>query len=260
MQKKKTFFPIVGTFLVLCIILFVLSKQGVFRSVPFINSIFAPLQQFIFTNSQKIVHNSKSDEKSENIMEQMVQYKKLQEDMAALRDQFQTTTIPAVTLLPAHIVGEPGFIPGIASIEEFVIDKGSIDGVKKGMVVVYKNNMLGNISQTTRHFSQVIVISNRAVSFPAKTLNTNAQGVIKGQGSGDMLLDNVVLNQTLKQHDIVETSGDMDIQGSGNPPDLIVGKITGIEKDPSALFQRAHVVSAVDLTKLSIVFVLEIRN
>lgn len=70
-----------------------------------------------------------------------------------------------------------------------------------------------------------------------------------------MILDNVLLSETLKVGDVVLTNGDIDQNGKGLPPDLIVGKITSVDKNPSALFQKADVVSFVDFSKLSTLFV-----
>jgi cell shape-determining protein MreC len=55
---------------------------------------------------------------------------------------------------------------------------------------------------------------------------------------------------------LVLTNGDVGLNGSGFPPDLIVGKITSIEKKPSALFQKAEVESFLDFSKITAVFVI----
>lgn len=257
MRKNKAFYPIVGILLVISLLFFILAKQGVLRSIPFITVVMAPFQRGFFNTAQHLANTTSETQlqkENKDLIQKLVQFKRLEQDNAALRDQFQTTKIPSEHLLPAHIVGEPGFVPDM--IETIIIDKGSDDGVKEGMVLVYKDNLLGNVTKTTNGFSQVAVISNSAISFSAKTLQTNALGVIKGQGSGDILLDNVVLDQTLKKNDIVVTNGDIDVHGRGYPADLIVGKITGVQKDPSALFQKANISSLVDITKLSLVFVL----
>lgn len=264
MQRRKKNFPIVIFLIIVSLTLLFLSKQGILSSVPFINSMLAPLQRGIFMTTQQIVHHNNTtaqlQEENNTTVQAAVQYKKLQEDIVAFRDQFGTTKIPPSHLVPAHIIGEPGFIPGKTAVEEIIIDQGMRAGIKPDMAVVYKNNLVGKVVKTTNNFSQVLVVSNKAISFSAKTLTTNALGVIKGQGNGDMLLDNVLLNQNLKVNDIVMVNGSQNMQGEGYPANLIVGKITGIEKDPSALFQKASVASFSDITKLPMVFVLKITN
>ncbi len=256
-KTKKAFYPFLGIFLFFSLIFFILSKFGIVQSLPFINSMIAPFQKEVFIGAQHVTNNASEtqlQQENKNIVQKFVQYKRIEQDNAALRDQFQIGKIQAKHLLPAHIVGEPGFVTDM--IEHIIIDRGSDDGVKEGMVIVYKDNLLGKVIKTTSGFSQVAVISNDDISFSAKTLQTNALGVIKGQGSGTIIFDNILLNQTLKKNDLVVTNGDIDINGSGYPPDLIVGKVTGIQKIPSALFQKANISSLVDITKLSMVFVM----
>ncbi|HZJ18567.1 MAG TPA: rod shape-determining protein MreC, partial [Patescibacteria group bacterium] len=69
-------------------------------------------------------------------------------------------------------------------------------------------------------------------------------------------LDNVLLSENLKKGDIILTKGDIDQEENGYPPDLIIGKIISVDKSPSALFQKADVVSLVDLSKLTTVFII----
>ena len=71
-----------------------------------------------------------------------------------------------------------------------------------------------------------------------------------------MVLDNVVLSDTIENTDLVETKGDVDANGNGYPPHLIVGKILSVNKKTSALFQSALVGSLVDVSKLDVVFVM----
>jgi rod shape-determining protein MreC len=98
-------------------------------------------------------------------------------------------------------------------------------------------------------------LTNSTSLFTAKTLNTQAQGVVKGQGGGGVVLDNVVLSESLKKDDLVLTNGDINTQNSGFPPDLTVGKIISVSKNPSDLFQKADIQPLIDLESLEKVFV-----
>ena len=71
-----------------------------------------------------------------------------------------------------------------------------------------------------------------------------------------MTLDNVLLSENIKVGDIVTTKGDITLKRIGYPPDLIVGKIMSVDKNPSSLFQKARVESFVNLNKLYMVFIL----
>lgn len=172
----------------------------------------------------------------------------------ALRDQFSTTSISSSSLIPAKVVGSPGFIPGITNPAYLIIDKGARDGLRAGDAVVYQNNFVGKIVSLSNDFSKVeITIS--LDSFTAKVIGEKeATGVIKGKGN-ILILDNILLSENLKKDQLVLTKGDIGQNGVGIPPDLVVGKIISIEKKSSNLFQRAEVESFLDFKNLSTVFV-----
>src|SRR5205807_1878168 len=141
------FFPISIFLLFVSLVIFFLSKQGILSSLPLINSMFAPLQHGVFVTTQHVLHSDNTivhlQEEHSNRVQAVGAYKKLQEDNVALRDQFGTLVIPPSHVVPAHIVGEPGFIPGKTAVEEIIIDQGMSAGIKQDMVVVYKNNLIG---------------------------------------------------------------------------------------------------------------------
>ncbi|HEX8931721.1 MAG TPA: rod shape-determining protein MreC, partial [Patescibacteria group bacterium] len=136
-----------------------------------------------------------------------------------------------------------------------IIDKGASDNVKMGGVVIYKNNLLGKVVQVESHLSVVNLITQKDTSFTAQSSKTSATGVIYS-GSGELILDKVVLSDALEKDDLVVTKGDIDSTGSGFPPGLVVGKIVSVSKRASALFQAAEVRSLTDFSQLRIVFVI----
>ena len=156
--------------------------------------------------------------------------------------------------MPSKIVGAPGFIPGVTTPANFILDKGAKDNVEVGDSVVVKNNLIGKVSKVSSRLSKVDVITNSSIVLSAKTIS-GAIGVVKGGASDKITLDNVLPSQNLKIDELVLTKGDVDIAGSGIPADLVIGKIQSIEKVPTNIFQRAEVKSLINLTKLSIVFI-----
>ena len=184
----------------------------------------------------------------------LVNQDKLQKENAAFLSQFQTQDVQTVSLLPAKIVGAPGFIPGITTPSNLILDKGAKNNVSVGDSVIVENNLVGKISKVTSYLSKVDVVTNSSVVFSAKTIG-GAIGVVKGGGGDKITLDNVLTSQNLKINELVLTKGDVDIDGAGIPADLVVGKIQSIEKVPTDIFQRAEVKSLIDFTKQSIVFI-----
>ena len=260
MQKGKKYFSVFISFLVLSAIIFGLSKTNIFFTpASIVSSIFSPIQSnfWHFTIGIKSYNKSNLKDENLNLTNKIKDYQKLKEQNKSLLDQFQTINPKSSTLLPAEVVGAPSFIPGLSYPENLIINKGSKDNLKTGFAVVFKDNLIGKIGIVTPNLSQVILITNNESSFTAVTgIDKNVLGVLKGESGGEMVLDNVLLSENLKNGDLVLTSGNVNLDKIGFPPDLIVGKIISVEKSPSALFQKAQVEGLVDVTKLSTVFVI----
>lgn len=259
MQKKTYLLPytLIVLSLIFCI-LFISSKGwlGFFE-----NSL-----QVTFLSLGRSLHplTPAPKEKQETLQEENIrlsqevaQKQLLENDNKALRDQFENTTFPTTSLLPARVVGQPQTIPNLSFPEELIIDKGRKAGVSQGVIVVVKDNAIGQVTQSSDYFSKVQLVSSKQFALSGKDSTTGAVGVIKGIGNGEMVLDAVLLSDTLSVGDIVVSQGSQDITGKGFPPNILIGKITGVEKNPSSLFQRARIVPLLALQKLSLVFVLK---
>jgi len=236
-----------------------LSSFGVLK-ISFLEKFFSPIQSVTYSLFHKLPFVADDESlkklKDENIelTKKLLDQKKLQSENAALKDQFETSNPRSQNLLHGKVIGAPSFIPGISFPTVFIIDKGEKDGVKNNQAVVFKDALIGRVEKTTKYLSKVILLSNSSFSFTAKT-ERGALGIIKREGNGEITLNNVLLSEDLKKDDLVYTRGDLDEEGIGIPEDLIIGKIESIEKESSALFQKAKVRSMIDFTKLFNVFV-----
>lgn len=265
MRKKENFFLAFFVFLFLSILVFGLSKTGILSPVtsvfqkvisPFSQSSYNLFNSFEFLGTNSKIKKLKNE--NLNLASKLSDQKKLERENMALSDQFQTNYPRSSSLLSANIVGAPGFIPGFSVPETLIIDRGTSDGVKLGDAVVFKNNLVGKITNINNYFSQVTLVTNTNSSFTTKTSSQNlVLGVVKGQGGGQILLDNVLLSDTINVGDLVMTNGDTNINGGGYPPDLVVGKVISVDKRPSELFQRAQVQSFLEFSKLTTVFIMK---
>jgi rod shape-determining protein MreC len=261
-MRKSSFTSYFLVFFVLSLLILGAAKSGLLNPLDaFFKDIFAPFQALTYQTFVKITDFGQNSQiaslKAQNLalIKQLVDKNKLVGDNKALRDQFQTVSPKSTNLVPADVVGAPGFIPDLSVPEVLILDRGANDGVKVGDAVVYENNLVGKITQVTANLASITLLTNSSSLFTVKTLETQAQGVVKGQGGGKVILDNVVLSDSLKKDDLVLTKGDVNIQNSGFPPDLTVGKITSISKNPSDLFQKAEIQTLVDFSNLEKVFV-----
>lgn len=252
MQKRKGFFT---TFLILTVIsvfLIILSGLGYLNGFTgFLENLTVPVQRttfgFLHSKRNDTEEISKLKEENGKLLSQIIDQKELQKENNALRDQFQETSIPSRKLLLATIVG--------SFDNQIMIDKGTNENLKTGDIVIVKNNLIGKISKVSEHTSAVDLINGEKISITAKTFQSEAIGIVKGQG-GNIVIENVVLSDKLKKDDIVVTKGDVDSSGNGFPPGLVIGKIATVNRKASNLFQSAEIESFLNFDKLEKVFVI----
>ncbi|MGI8420150.1 MAG: rod shape-determining protein MreC [Candidatus Levyibacteriota bacterium] len=251
MKGTRTIFSVFFICIILSLVILLFFQNPLTGALQ---SIILPLQRWTFTSVTQPVPTqlpSQQQLQQENnvLRTQLAHMQEIENDNKALHDQFRITTPAPKSLVPANIIG--------MNDDMMLLDKGSADNMKQNAIVVFKENLIGKITQTTPHISVVTLITNPAISFTAKTTKTNAIGVIKPQGGNSTVLDNVVLSAKLAKNDVIVTKGDLDNKGDGYPPNLIVGKIISINKKASNLFQSAKVESLVNFSNLHIVFVME---
>ncbi len=259
-MKKKTGF-LSAFFVVVClgILILVLSFFGNLKSLSsFLEKETSVIQSIAFGIFQKLPFISQDlkfkelKDENLNLLSKIADYERLKKENSALSDQFQISYPPSAQLLKADIVGAASFIPGVSAPNKLIINKGLNDNLKVGMTVIIENNLVGIISKTSTNLSEVEIVNSPEFSFTAKT-QSGVIGIIKG--GGNLILDNVLLSEKISPGEIVLTKGNVNNDGIGIPPDLVIGKIVSVENKPSDLFQKASIESSVNFVNLSTVFV-----
>lgn len=259
MRRRENFWSTFLTVSILCIVILILSFSG---RINFLSSFLekgtSAIQAVTFRIFQKLPFVSedekirKLEETNLDLLSRVADFEKLKRENQALTDQFQTSYPRNAQLLKADVIGAPGFIPGVSVPNILILNKGTKDNVRKGCAVVVKNNLIGVVSQVSENLSKVDTINSSSFSFTAKIAN-GAVGVVGRESA--LTLDNILLSENIKDGELVLTEGNMGDNGIGILPDLVVGKITSVEKNPSDLFQKAKVESFVNFSSLTSVFV-----
>jgi rod shape-determining protein MreC len=133
-----------------------------------------------------------------------------------------------------------------------VINRGSNDGIRRGMPVVANQGLIGRIDAVIADAAGVQLITDRASWINVRLLNADTDAVLVGSVTGDVSLDMISQDATVEAGDLILTSG----LGGGYPPDLIIGQVVSIRSLDVELFQQAVVQPSVDFTRLEIVLVI----
>lgn len=113
----------------------------------------------------------------------------------------------------------------------FIIDKGSVEGIRPEMGVVGEGAVAGIVYLTGSHYSLVIPIINSKSSISCRIRNANYFGYLEWDGTDPLYatLTEIPRYAKVKPGDIVETSGYSGIF----PPGIFVGKVSSVRPSPN---------------------------
>lgn len=133
------------------------------------------------------------------------------------------------------------------------IDKGSRDGILKGMPVVSGGGVVGRIYSTSAKTSDVLVYTDPNFTLPVRSERSRARAKVVGQGA----LAAPMLSQASRTDDFVEGDSLITTGTDGIfPAGLAVGRLTGHLRPAAGMFQGGRVTPTVDLNRLEEVLVL----
>ena len=133
-----------------------------------------------------------------------------------------------------------------------IINRGSNDGVLRGMPVVTDQGLVGRVDAVIADAARVQLITDAASNVNIRLQNAETDASLVGSVTGDIRLDLIPQDVTIEVGDLVLTSG----LGGGYPPDLIVGQVVNIRSRDFDLFQQATVQPVVDFNGLEFVLVI----
>ena len=133
-----------------------------------------------------------------------------------------------------------------------IINRGSDDGIRRGMPVVTNQGLVGRIDAVIADGARVQLVSDPGSAINVRLQNAETDAVLLGSLTGDLSLDMISQDAAVEGGELVLTSG----LGGGYPPDLIVGQVATVRSLEYELFQQASVQPAVDFGRLEIVLVI----
>jgi rod shape-determining protein MreC len=147
---------------------------------------------------------------------------------------------------------------GVSNFEwTITIDKGSSDGIADEMPVVAAAGLVGHVVRVTPGSSVVELIIDPE-SFVAGRLDGSGEtGLLEGEGDGDLRMSQVEADIQVLPDERVVTAGYRfgGVAESLYPPNVLIGTVSRVLSDDSALEKFVTVRPAVDFSTLSVVLV-----
>ena len=141
------------------------------------------------------------------------------------------------------------------NINYITLNKGSKDGIEKGLGVVSSNGVVGVITNISENFSLVMSVISIKSLIGVKHKNTNALGNLRWNGNNPYVLqvDNLSKTLPVKINDTIVTAG----FSSLFPPDIVVAKVKRLKPEESTSFYEMDVQLTNNINSLSYVYVVK---
>lgn len=153
-----------------------------------------------------------------------------------------------LTKVGARVIGRP-----TSSWEGMlVIDRGSADGIVRGMSVLAPQGLVGQIDEVSESSARVRLITDQESGVAAMIQRTRAVGVVRGSIDRTLRMDFVEKTKLPKVGDVVLTSG----LGGIYPKGLVVGDVVAVDARRADLYPRISLTSRVPIGELEEVIVL----
>lgn len=195
--------------------------------------------------------NARLREQNEELRGKALQAQDADRERRALLDQQDLSFVGDIPRVRARVV-----TMAASNFEYTVeIDRGTSDGVAKGMPVVAGAGLVGRVVDASKSRATVLLVTDTTFSVGVRLSTSGDVGVATGHGSRAPLRVDLIDPATkVDAGEVVVTSG---LQQSVFPPGIPVGKVATAKTPPGSLQQQVTVEPVVDLQRLEFVTVLQ---
>ena len=137
-----------------------------------------------------------------------------------------------------------------------LIDKGSADGVRKGMSVVTPLGVVGRVVDTAAHSAKVLLLTDPNSGIDVMVQRTRARGILSGSLENGTVMKYVKRTEDIQVGDRLITSGLDGVFFKG----LMVGTVNKVRKQTVGLFQVIEVMPAVSPAQTEVVLVVNAQR
>ena len=188
----------------------------------------------------------------DKLLTENARLKQLEQEVTQLRQQLGFNTAhPDLQTIPASVLGRDH-----ESMQRFlVIDRGSNDGVQRGMAVVSPDFFVGQVTDVEPERARVILSIDVSYQVGGMVQNdSHAEGVVYGrwQDGGRMQMRHLDVAAQVSEGDMVVTSG----RTAQVPEGLVIGKVYHIQRNVQADALTLELVPMIDPIRLQSVMVI----
>ncbi len=135
--------------------------------------------------------------------------------------------------------------------QSLTIDKGTKQGIQKGMAVISPSGIVGQIWSVSPNSSKVLLVTDHNSGVDVIAQRTRARGIVSGSLDKGPVMEYVTRNENIREGDRLITSGLDNIFPKGQ----LVGTVGKVQVNSYGLFQDVSVRLAVDPERIEEVLV-----
>ena len=132
-----------------------------------------------------------------------------------------------------------------------VLNKGSADGVRKGMAVVTPLGIVGKVVAVTGRTAKILLLTDPNSGIDVLVQRTRSRGIVSGSLESGTVLKYIKRSEDVQEGDRLVTSGLDNVFPKG----LLVGTVIKVRKQNRGLFQSVEVWPAVQAARIEQVLV-----
>ncbi|MEG3041010.1 MAG: rod shape-determining protein MreC, partial [Clostridium sp.] len=203
---------------------------------------------FILNISNLKEENDNLKEENEKLKMNSTQNELLRKENDRLRDMLSFAQINnEYNYIGTDIVS----VSGNNFLDGYVVNKGEDDGIKKGMIAIEGDGLVGQVTSVGSNWSIVQSLCNENIAVAGYVLSTEeSNGIVKGyKGNQDKFLAQIMglsLTSEIKKGDMILTSG----LGGIYPKGIKIGEVLEVSEDRAKATKSAIVKPMVDFNKV----------
>ena len=217
------------------------------------------INHYIVTPIERYLHHFKNNQHQSNrlhLLEQentalraritelqaSINYAKDIQELVAFRKQFDELNGRIASIMLKRLSDQEHYI---------LVDQGSRHGIQTDMVAIYKNCLLGRVSEVHPLHSKITLIHDKSCKVAAYCESTDAQGIHVGANALNSSLQRVNHLTDITPHDAVYSSG----EGQIFPRGFLIGFVEHIMCD--GIYKTALLKPACDISTINHCIILQ---
>jgi rod shape-determining protein MreC len=155
------------------------------------------------------------------------------------------------SFLPAHVIGNTVTL----QYNYLTIERGSLQGVKKGMAVTSPQGIVGVVVEVGPNISRIMSLLHRKSKVSAMLKKDGVAGSLEWDGDDPsyLILTDIPKSSAIKPGDTVLTS----TYSANFPPKLPIGTVNKISSDAESNFYTLRIKTAVNFFSIQYVYLID---